>query len=163
LAAAARSDSRRLIWAGDFNFTPDPHLDRRSLARTPLRRTTCASDRSSQACFSLLVPSITDLWRHAHPTRRAFTFTNGSVCARLDRVYVSTELLPYSTSPTISRRPLADHCPVSGALLGTLPASHGRQRRRVRLGFLSSTSLTQEFTDWLADRPLPDDPVTLLL
>lgn len=119
LAAAARADSRCLVWAGDFNFTPAPHQDRSSLSHTPLRRSTAASDASSQAAFSL-IPDLCDLWRNRNPILRAFTFTNGSVCARLDRVYVSTAILPFSASPTISPRSISDHCPISATLLGTL-------------------------------------------
>ena len=85
------------------------------------------------------------------------------MCGRLDRIYVSAALLPYSTSHTISRAPVADHCPVSCILLGCLPTSAGRQRRRVRLGFLSSPALCQQLGEWLAAHPAPYDPAALVL
>ena len=162
LAAAARARGQRLVWGGDYNFTPDSHLDRRSIARTPLRRSTYQGDASSQSCFSLLLPGLVDVWRSRHPRRRAFTFTNGSVFARLDRIYVSESLLPCASSPTIGRAPLADHCSASVTLLGLQPPAVGRQRRRLRLGFLSSPALLQRLQDWVAAHAPPEDPSTLV-
>ena len=162
LAAAAVASGQRLVWGGDFNFTPSPHLDRRSLSRTPLRLSTHRNDASSQSSFSLFLPGLVDLWRERHPTRRAFTFTNGSVFARLDRIYVSQPLLPSASCPTIGRAPVSDHCHVSFTLLGLQPPALGRQRRRVRLGFLSSPALMQRLRDWLAAQAPPDDPGALI-
>ena len=162
LAVDAAAGGRRLVWGGDFNFTPDPHLDRRSLNRTPLRRTTCSNDTSSQSCFSLYLPGLVDVWRERHPTRRAFTFTNGSAFARLDRIYVSQPLTSYASCPSVGRAPVADHCPVSCTLLGRQSPAVGRQRRRLRLGFLSSPALLQRLQDWLAEQAPPEDPRTLV-
>ena len=61
LAAAAAARSQRLVWGGDYNFTPDPHLDRRSIANIPLRRCTYCSDSSSQSSFSLFLPGLVDV------------------------------------------------------------------------------------------------------
>ena len=163
LAAAAAARSQRLVWGGDYNFTPDPHLDRRSIANVPLRRCTYCSDSSSQSSFSLFLPGLVDVWRVRHPGRRAFSFSNGSVFCRLDRIYVSDPLLPFTTSPTVSPAPLADHCPVSVTLLGLKPPSVGRQRRRLRLGFLSSPALCQQLEEWLAQQAPPTDPHALLV
>ena len=162
LAAAAAAAGRQLVWGGDFNFTPDPGLDRRTLTRTPLRRSTCASDARSQSCFSLFLPHLVDVWRERRPTRRAFTHTNGSLFSRLDRIYVSRPLLPNASCPTVGRAPLADHCPVSLTLLGRHPPAVGHQRRRLRLGFLSSPALLQRLQEWLAEQAPPDDPHTLV-
>ena len=121
LAAAARAKGQRLLWGGDYNFTPDPHLDRRSMACSPLRRSTHYNDTTSQSSFSVFLPDLVDAWRARRPHRRAFTFTNGRVFARLDRIYVSDSLLPCASCPTVGRAPLADHCPVSVTLLGLQP------------------------------------------
>ena len=149
LAAAATANSQRLVWGGDYNFTPDPHLDRRSLARVPLRRSTHSSDAATQSAFSLLLPQLVDVWRLRHPTRRAFTYTNGSVFARLDRIYVSAALLPHTTGNTVSSAPVADHCPVAATIVGTLPPFVGRQRRRLRLGFLAAPALVSQLAAWV--------------
>lgn len=163
LAAAAAARSRRLVWGGDYNFCPDSHLDRRSIANVPLRRSTHANDSSSQSAFSLLLPDLVDIWRVRHPGRRAFSYSNGSVFARLDRFYVSWALAPFATGPAISRAPLSDHCPVSFTLLGLVPPSVGRQRRRLRLGFLASSPLRARLQDWLAAQQPPADHHALLV
>ena len=62
LAAAARAKGQRLLWGGDYNFTPDPHLDRRSMACTPLRRSTHYNDTTSQSSFSVFLPDLVDAW-----------------------------------------------------------------------------------------------------
>lgn len=165
LAAAAAAKSQQLLWGGDFNFTPDPHLDRRSLARTPLRRSTHHSDVASQSAFDLLLPQLVDIWRHRHPSRRAFTYTNGSVFGRLDRIYVSASLLPHTTAATVSTAPIADHCPVAATVVGTLPPSIGQQRRRLRLGFLGTPALAQQLSAWIEEQAhhAPTDHHALLI
>ena len=153
---------QRLLWGGDYKFTPDPHLDRRSMACTPLRRSTHYNDTTSQSSFSVFLPDLVDAWRARRPHRRAFTFTNGRVFARLDRIYVSDPLLPCASCPTVGRAPLADHCPVSVTLLGLQPPAVGRQRRRLRLGFLSSPALLQRLQDWVDAQAPPPDHGTLI-
>lgn len=162
LAAAAAARGQALLWGGDYNFTPDPSLDRRCPLGLQVPEATRRSDAASQAAFSLLLPSLLDVWRERRKERRSFTFSNGTVFARLDRLYGSASLSPFLSSPTVSCLPTSDHCPVSVTLLGQEPPAVGKPPRWLRTTFLSSPTLAGQLCDWLNEQGLPADPGTLV-
>ena len=96
--ARAAKEEDLLLWVGDFNFVQDPHLD--STAGAGGR----GADNAVAQDFLGACPNMVDTFRQLHPTRRTFshlyrtTVTGGS---RLDRVYASSNLMPFVVSSTI--------------------------------------------------------------
>ena len=157
---AAGASGRRLLWGGDYNFAPEPHLDR-------LRHPPGAPhpDIGTQRRWSEALPDLVDVWRRRHPARRGYTFIRSTAASRLDRFYASPELLSYIAICAIRDRALSDHRPVSLVLTASDPADIGPGRRRVRLGFIGSPDLRRQMQDWLREHttPAPDDHLALLV
>jgi exonuclease III len=100
------------VLLGDWNFVPQPTIDRKRV--DPNNHHPTASDRVCPAVFALAAPGVIDTFRAKHPTRRACTHAGFHGGARLDRVYVSAELLPYVSQAGILSVPeyFSDHRPV---------------------------------------------------
>lgn len=150
LEAAARASGRALLWGGDWNFAPQPHLDR-------LRHAPGAphQDIGTQQHWSDALPSLVDVWRHKHPGRRGYTFTRalaggGGSAARLDRFYATDGLLAAVAYTTINARSPSDHRPVALTLIGCQAAEMGPRRPRTRLGFVGTPLLEAQLRTWLA-------------
>jgi len=154
LAAAAHSAGRQLVWGGDFNFVPDPLRDR--LLPGPAAAA-AHPDVSTQRLWAECLPTLADAWRRRHPARRCFTYVTGTAASRLDRFYVSPELLPRLAVCSVSSAVVGDHRPVSISLVGLQPSSLGPPRARVRVEFASSPPLLQAFQGWL-DQQLASAP-----
>lgn len=85
----------RTFVAGDWNFVSDPSLDRRSLSTTSFGMTSSSEFDTLSADHDL-----GDLFRHYHPSAKAFTFSKESLnmSARLDRVYFTKSVLAFSSA-----------------------------------------------------------------
>lgn len=157
---AVSAGNRQLLWGGDFNFVPCPHLDR--LHHQP---GTSHPDIGTQARWQAAFPQLVDAWRHRHPHRRTYTFISSSAASRLDRFYVSPALIPCVAVCSIQSCTTSDHRPVSLTLVGRQPSTTGPGRRRVRLGFAANFPLSSQFDTWLRQHAAgaPADPQALLL
>lgn len=158
LAAAAAG--RLLLWGGDFNFVPQPHLDR--LHHAP---GSPHPDVGTQQSWQEAMPDLVDVWRHRHPHRRTYTFIRATAASRIDRVYLSQTLLPYVATCAVQSRTTSDHRLVTLALTSRRPADIGPGRQRVRLGFASSPLLTDQLKAWLQQEAAaaPADPHAFLV
>lgn len=154
LADGARAAGRQLLWGGDFNFAPCPARDRLSAGAAAAG---LHPDTGTQRCWERALPELIDAWRARHPSRRSYTYVVPHHASRLDRFYTSPALLPRVAACTIARPAAGDHRPVSLSLVGLHPSSVGPPRPRLRLGFLSSPALAQDFKAWL-DQELADAP-----
>ncbi|KAI3437676.1 hypothetical protein D9Q98_000126 [Chlorella vulgaris] len=158
LAAAAAG--RPLLWGGDFNFAPQPHLDRLGhVAGVP------HADVGTAQRWRDALPGLVDVYRVRHPGRRVFTYVNPHSASRLDRFYSSPALLPHVAVCSVRDRCLSDHRPVSLTLVGLLPSGVGPGLRRARLGFFSSPALLLQMTAWLTAQlaEAPADDLAFLL
>jgi exonuclease III len=126
--------------AGDFNFTPAPHLDRRSCTVS-----TANADAATTALLAAQqhVPLV-DAYRHHHPVARSFTFHRGEHMARLDRVLLPPALLPFSMSPSVLHTPHGDHHAVVVPLLPCQPLHPRGPGRRAIPSSLPTTSPSTE-------------------
>ncbi|KAI3432715.1 hypothetical protein D9Q98_004258 [Chlorella vulgaris] len=158
LAAAAAG--RQLLWGGDFNFAPQPHLDRLGhVAGVP------HADVGTAQRWRHALPGLVDVYRVRHPGRRVFTYVNPHSASRLDRFYSSPALLPHIAVCSVRDRCLSDHRPVSLTLVGLLPSGVGPGLRRARLGFFSSPALLLQMAAWLTAQlaAAPADDLAFLL
>ncbi|KAL4852850.1 Transposon TX1 uncharacterized protein [Chlorella vulgaris] len=158
LAAAAAG--RQLLWGGDFNFAPQPHLDRLGhVAGVP------HADVGTAQRWRDALPGLVDVYRVRHPGRRVFTYVNPHSASRLDRFYSSPALLPHIAVCSVRDCCLSDHRPVSLTLVGLLPSGVGPGLRRARLGFFSSPALLLQMTAWLTAQlaEAPADDLAFLL
>ena len=82
------------VMMGDWNFVPQPALDRKRV--DPNNHHPTASDSVCPAVFQLAAaPGMIDTFRAKHPARRACTHAGPHGGARMDRVYVHADLLPF--------------------------------------------------------------------
>lgn len=154
LAAAAAAAGLHQLWGGDLNFVPCLHLDRLGYGAGDRH-----ADVGTQRRWQEALPGLLDAFRAKHPGRRAYTYVHSQHAARLDRIYVSPDLLPYVAVCSVRDRTFSDHRPVSLSLAGLLPASAGPGVRRIRLGFVGHPDLVQQLLEWLDQRlhTAPDD------
>jgi exonuclease III len=114
------------LLAADFNFVTNLALDRVSTAPGGSQPSTAAAQ-----CFANAFPSMVDVFRHRHPTRRAYTHHSPTSAARLDRWYASEALQPYLWQCSIGDETPSDHRPVILQL-----AAAGQQQQRQGPGLL---------------------------
>ena len=109
-----------LVVLGDFNFTPDPPLD-----RDPVMPSTTAADVSTQRLWQSTAPQLIDVFRLHHPAQRAPTFLRqyqqAPQSARLDRVYTIQALAQHSQACTVLPGTRGHHMPVMWLLRSTAP------------------------------------------
>ena len=90
LSALAASGGGEPLWGGDFNFVPDPELDRLCPAGSiPPRR---GDEDATAATWREALPHMQDVFRLRHPRRRAYTFVSRRCASRLDRLYAQAAL-----------------------------------------------------------------------
>ncbi len=157
---AATAGAAQLLWAGDFNFTPVPHLDR--LGHQPGAP---HPDIGTYQRWQAAMPPMLDVWRERHPGRRGFTYIRPNAASRLDRFLVSPALLPTVATCSIRARSTSDHRPVSLTLLPRTPPPTGPGLRRARLAFLERPELAAQLRAWLQEQlgAAPADGLELLL
>ena len=143
--AAAREDDQ-LLWVGDFNFVADAGLD--STAGVGGR----GADGSVANEFGTLCPGMVDTYRQLHPRRRDFSHLYRAPrpgASRLDRLYVSTCMLPYVVSSTIETSTPSDHRVAVITLLPRVAKGKGPGMPRVRTHFLAYEDLREQFVNWV--------------
>lgn len=147
LATAQHAAGWQGIWGGDYNFCPNPALDR----QRPASARAAADRRASAAWAQHLDPQLMDVFRARHPAQRKFTHFHRAGASRLDRVYVSHTLdahvlraeaaNPHAAGKTTAIAPAfaqSDHRPVFVDIVRRDPLASDTPRRRVRLTFRSS-------------------------
>jgi endonuclease/exonuclease/phosphatase family metal-dependent hydrolase len=129
------------VLCGDFNFTPDPALDRANAAAT-----THATDAATQAAFVAALPGLVDAYRLRHPaSRRGFTFHRDGRLSRLDRCYASPGLAPHVAGVVVVASPISDHHALCLHLRPLAPARRrGPGRRAVPDGLARDQLAAQE-------------------
>jgi exonuclease III len=142
------------ILLGDWNFVHNPHFDRmrveiRNHAPTP-------NDLACPAPFATAAPNMIDTFRSRHPRRRVVTHASRHGGARLDRIYVRHDLLPFVVQAGVMNvhEYFSDHRPV----FVHVAAAEGLTVRgrdmppRVRLLFYDDPVLRHMFTLWISVR-----------
>lgn len=153
---------------GDFNFTENPDLDRRSPAVDPARHSELGTAGVWQGVAA--TANLRDPFRVLHPRRRSFSFyRNGAppTRSRLDRFYAGPALLPhvYACHPD-SHPAISDHRPVVLHLRTAHQPARGRGLPKLRLAALNRgggrTKLKRLIDQLIADAPLtsPADMIT---
>ena len=88
---------------GDFNCTFNQYLDK-------LGGDSQAGSTALEALTDLLKSfNLTDVFRSMHPSARQFTRINSKVSSRLDKFYVSSEILANNKHCGITVFPFSDH------------------------------------------------------
>ena len=164
LADSPEATPRTCVWGGDFNFTPDPALDRITNGQPAMPT---HPDAGTAREWAAHLPDLMDSFRCRHPTRREYTYRHSQGASRLDRVYVSTHGLPYVAQAEIASRRhasgtghLSDHRPVTMRLLPRTSEQRaprprtGRQRTlppRVHTEFLNDADLADQYRQGVAE------------
>jgi len=159
--------SRGLVFLGDFNFVTSAVLDRRSpTGQQQQQRQAATHDSTPAAAWRHHLPSMCDAWRRQHPLRKAYTFVRANAASRIDRVYVSPNLVSQLAACWQADRqgPVSDHFAVIVQLLPCGRGALGPGLQRLRLLFLSDASCREAMKQWLTDQQqqLPADADTLL-
>ena len=129
---------------GDFNFTPDPLVDRLLPASS-----TITNDIASTTLLSATLPSHLDAYRHCHPLAKSFTFHRGSIMARLDRMYLPPSLAPYLHSCSVLFSPHGDHHALVIHLLPAHPLQPlGPGRRALPSSLPAFAPAADSLADW---------------
>ena len=146
--AKGATEEDQLLWVGDFNFVHDPHLD--STAGEGGR----GADTAVAAAFQEACPRMLDTFRRLHPTRRAFSHlyrTHVTGGSRLDRIYASSNLMPFVVSSTIPVPTPSDHRLAVVTLLPRVTSARGPGLPRLRTGFLGMADLKRRFVGWVKE------------
>ena len=162
LAEAYRTaHGTNVVVLGDFNFVLDTNLDRRHLQRSV---TTHPRDAVPAAAWNHQFSQLHDAWRILHPHRRAFTYVRSDAASRIDRVYVSSMLLPQLATCVIADRhpPVSDHWLTHVQLLPHGTGKLGPGLPRMKLSFLHNTECQQAFLAWLTSQHPPTEPNAIL-
>ena len=92
-------------------------------------------------------PHLTCAFRARHPSKRAFTYISPMGASRIDRIYVSPQLLPFVEQCSIGLETVSNHRPVLLHLRPAAPSAIGPGMRRMRMHFSEHDSLRTEFED----------------
>ena len=131
LADALRLPPQRCsLVAGDFNCILDQNLDQTAAALLA----PAAGRVSRRACGSealqafLLCQELADPWRLRHPAARDFTYvsTDRGSAARLDRIYVSSAMMPQSSCESFVDGLPGDHRAVSARITAPTAVLQGK-------------------------------------
>lgn len=130
-----------VLFMGDFNLAPSRDIDRLH-ASGPTQH---GLSRWASAFHT------TDVWRHYHPSDRAFTClsTTYRTMSRMDLAFASSTLLRRIESPEILSRGISDHAPVSV----TIRLSHVVDERVWRLSkyWIMDPDIQEELPEALCD------------
>ena len=159
--------NRGLVFLGDFNFVTNTALDRRSPAGQQQQlRHAAAHDSTPTVAWMQHLPSMCDAWRRQHPSRKAFTYVRANAASRIDRIYISPNLISQLAACWQADRqgPVSDHYAVIIQLLPCGRGALGPGLQRLRLLFLSDPACKEAMEQWLTDQQhqLPTDANTLL-
>lgn len=142
------------ILLGDWNFVHNPVIDRMRVDAANHHPT--ANDAACPAAFALAAPQMVDTFRSKCPQRRVASHASRFGGARLDRIYVHPDFLPYVTSVGVMNVPeyISDHRPV----FMHVAAAEGLSRRgrdvlpRLRTWFWNDPVLRHSFLLWVSVR-----------
>lgn len=162
LTTACQTAHNNLIVLGDFNFVPCPAMDRRTVSTHPPHLQT--RDMLPSAAWAQHLQHLHDSWRVLHPHRRAYTYVRTDAASRIDRIYVSNNLLPQLVATTHADHniPVSDHWLVRMQLL---PHGHGVLGpgiARLHLSLQSDAFCQQCLRDWLHTQQPPADAAAVL-
>ena len=120
------TENDKIIMGGDFNFVPEPQLDRKG--GVPITLTPKRTEISKLTQDIKEYMQIQDLWRIRNPETRRFTWrrTNPSVKSRLDYWLTSTSLADHIEETDIVPFCQTDH----SAILLKLKSIKGQQKGR---------------------------------
>jgi hypothetical protein len=117
-------------------------------------------DTAIATTWAAHLPGLKDAWRERHPLHRAFTYVHPSAASRLDRVCVTSSMLPQAAAYRHEERQpsLSDHILVVLQVLQHGPGVMGPGLRRLRLTCQSDTCRRQQLATWLSTQQVPHDP-----
>ena len=160
--------SEQPILAGDFNFTDNWLIDRLSSPTNQLTYRDIGPARTMSSLCS--THHLHDTFRKLHPTNthpQHFTYMPSNIpTSRLDRIYTTTQLLPFIHSSLTSHDTgPSDHRPVHIHLrpcqVHASPLKPPQPRTRVRMTFSSDMGLMKQFlqrvAELTADAPSDDN------
>ena len=152
--------ARRTVMLGDWNFVHDPAVDRiRTGMQAVAAHAATPSDTACTAAFRDAAAHMHDTFRHKHPHRKgvSFFYRRNNTCgaARLDRIYVCSELLQFVASADILTvlEPYSDH---RAGVLHLIAADawfwRGKAgRERVKMWFWDNPDLRAQWLQWTDD------------
>ena len=154
--------SEDIVLAGDWNCVAEPALDSSSHGHPDTYFTTHLDPLLQRW-------RVTDSFRHQHPTLPIFSRRPaiGHTARRLDRIYVSVNLIPLMSSTWIDPDPppSSDHCVVGMRLLDQSSAAFGPSTWRFDPSQLSDTEFTtavrSAISILLAESPATACPILL--
>ena len=154
---------RNVVVLGDFNFVSHPALDRRQVLNVQ-QQPFATHDHIPAVAWQQHMSPMCDVWRHAHATRKAFTYVTHTAASRLDRIYVSPAMLHDVAVCWHAERfvPISDHLPVVMTLLPVGHGALGPGLKSKRLPFNSDVGCRTAMQQWLVSQQPPDDPAVLL-
>ena len=154
------------VLLGDWNFVHNPAMDRMRV--NSANHTLTPNDRACPAEFAAVAPNMLDTFREKCPGRRACTHAGHFGGARLDRVYVCADMLPFVSRAGIMNVPeyFSDHRPVFVHIV----AAEGLYVRgrdvppRLRCWFWNDPALRHTFQMWVSmgTDNAPDEAANLL-
>lgn len=128
-----------IICGGDFNFVPQPALDKVSV-HAQVDLTSPVAARVLQQHF----PDLCDSFRVLHPVRRAYTHHCVTCASRLDRVYVSSAMQQYVQACNVGNQSPSDHRPVVVQIGARVAPAHGPGLRRARVAQVWQVQSTRQ-------------------
>lgn len=184
----------RVVALGDFNFVPCIAVDRGHVPQQQQQQqgagpggvgaregegnggmqppqqqqgpTAATRDTAPAAAWQRCMPGMRDVWREKHPRRRAYTYFHSRSFSRLDRVYVSTALMPQVASVKhADRQPsISDHTPVVMQLLPSGPGVLGPGLPKLRLSLQGDRQCEQQLAAWLTEQEaaMPADDLSVV-
>ena len=136
----------QLVVGGDFNFTMNNSLERRSVVADP--STNPRPESGTLKRWGELFPGMVDVWRQKYSERPGLTWFSSRYAARLDRLHVGPDISSYfqpvrlrAHSPVVS-----DHNMVAFTLSARTPRySPSKASPRIKLRFETVPALNDTF------------------
>ena len=96
---------------------------------------------------------LTDIWRKLHPKAREFTWFNSdlSIASRLDKFFISSDLVQFVTSPFISPCCFSDHDSVALVIKFPNCAPHGPGLWKFNNSLLTDTVFCEHLSTRISD------------
>ena len=156
-----KSDMPQII-LGDFNMVENTHLDRKG--GNPREKHTWGL--TSLNVLKKETDSI-DIWRHLYPKSKIFTWHSlyENVHSRLDRIYISKDLIPFVNGVEISNFSISDHDIVAMNIdPPSPPASRGPGYWKINNSLLEDKEYQKTIKDfWISWQKKKGDYPSLLL
>jgi len=152
-----------VVMLGDFNFVSNPALDRRQVPGVH-HQLFPSHDHVPAVAWQQHLSTMHDVWRHMHATRKAFTYITPTAASRLDRIYVSPNIMSQVATCCHAERyvPISDHLPVVMTLLPLAHGALGPGLQRKHVSFIKDFQCRDVMQQWLTSQQPPNDPTLLL-